>query len=157
LKQYCDELEEFRIHELDQVTAAVRRGLLTQLSPIVLMLSKWSDLERLVCGNTLIDVALLRSMTRYSSYSESDREIAWFWEIMNELSQEDLKAYLVFTWGRSRLPLSAADFGDKRMVIERCSGNALALPSSHTCSFQLDLPRYQYVLLLPPSLQLYSH
>jgi hypothetical protein len=36
LKQYCDELEEFRIHELDQVTAAVRRGLLTQLNFLLL-------------------------------------------------------------------------------------------------------------------------
>jgi hypothetical protein len=40
---------------MDVAAAAIRRGLLTQLPPIMLSLSKWSDLEKLVCGNPFID------------------------------------------------------------------------------------------------------
>ena len=140
VQRYCNELETYRLREMDVVAAAIRRGLSTQLPPIVLLLSKWSDFERRVCGSNVIDVKLLKRMTT-SSYSSDDSIMIWFWEILNEISQEDLKSYLIFCWGRSRLPLTAADFGDRRMSINRLSGSDRALPCSHTCSFAIDLPR----------------
>ena len=48
----------------------------------------------------------------------ADKIVIWFWEILHEFSQEERRAYLRFAWGRSRLPMTAADFTD-RMSIER--------------------------------------
>lgn len=140
ITQYCDELQTYRLNEMSIVAAAVRRGLLTQIPPLMVSLIKWKDLETMVCGNPNVDVDLLKSCTEYSGYSESDRNIEWFWEVMREFSQNDRKAYLRFTWGRNRLPLSKEGFKQK-MKISR-SGNTDALPMSHTCFFSLDLPNY---------------
>ena len=133
-KQYCAELEAYRLSEMAVAAAAVRRGLLTQIPPVMVSLIKWKDLETMVCGNPNVDVDLLKSCTEYSGYSESDRNIQWFWEVMREFSQNDRKAYLRFTWGRNRLPLTKEGFKQK-MKISR-SGSDNALPMAHTCFFR---------------------
>lgn len=145
LPQYCEEVENYRLKEMETVATAVRRGLRTQLPPLMINLIKWKDLESMVCGNHFFDVELLKSATEYSSYSSSDSVIQWFWEIMNEFSQNDRKAFLRFTWGRNRLPINRAGF-KQRMKISRMSGSSrspdLFLPVSHTCFFSIDLPQY---------------
>ena len=65
--EYCDALEAYRLTELSQVADAVRRGLLSQLPPILLTLVTWQELESMVCGNPNIDMNLLRSATEYRS------------------------------------------------------------------------------------------
>ncbi len=114
--QYCELLESYRLREMSVVAAAVRRGLATQLPPALLRLVRGDELERLVCGNPTIDVALLKSACDYNGYSEQDEVIVWFWEIMNEFSLEERKNYLKFIWGRSRLPLTKAAFSQRMKI-----------------------------------------
>ena len=140
VRLYCDELQAYRLSEMAVAAAAVRRGLLTQIPPLMLSLIKWKDLETMVCGSPNVDIDLLKSCTEYDNYSESDQNIVWFWEVMREFSQNDRKAYLRFTWGRNRLPLSKEGFKQK-MKIAR-GGRDNSLPMSHTCFFKLDLPNY---------------
>jgi hypothetical protein len=50
--------------------------------------------------------------------------------------------FLRFVWGRSRLPLTSEDF-DQKFVLMTCNKNTdTALPMSHTCFNQLEMPRY---------------
>jgi hypothetical protein len=100
----------------------------------------------MVCGNPNVDIDLLKSCTEYSNYTQSDRIIQWFWEIMSEFSQSDRKAYLRFTWGRNRLPLTKAGF-KQRMKISKLNPRRpedldRSLPVSHTCFFTIDIPEY---------------
>ena len=118
LQEYCDLVEQYRLREMQTVGQAINRGLRTQLPPAMLCLMRGDELERRVCGNPNVDVDLLKSATDYSSYSEGDSVIVWFWEIMHEYSLEERKAYLRFVWGRSRLPLTRAGFS-QRMKITR--------------------------------------
>jgi hypothetical protein len=146
LERFCDEYEQLRLGEMTVAASAIRRGLLTQLPPVMVGLIKWKDLETMVCGNPNVDVDLLKSCTEYSNYTATDRVILWFWEIMAEFSQNDRKAYLRFTWGRNRLPLTKAGF-KQRMKISRLSPRRAedtdrALPVSHTCFFSIDIPDY---------------
>jgi hypothetical protein len=40
-EQYCTELEAYRLREMAPAAAAVRRGLLTQLPPVMVTLMNW--------------------------------------------------------------------------------------------------------------------
>ena len=139
---YCDELLSYRLREMKAAATAIRAGLATQLPPAILALIKGEELERLVCGNPNVDIGLLKSATDYSGYSEGDEVVKWFWEIMSEFSTEERKAYLKFTWGRSRLPTSRSNFTQKMKItkLERSSPDGY-LPVSHTCFFSIDLPK----------------
>lgn len=116
---FCDHMENFRLHQMDEVAAAVRRGLQTQLPPIMLKLIRWDDLEKRVCGNPDVDVKLLASVTEYGSgYSDSNDLIKWFWQVLDEFSLEERKAFLRFAWGRARLPLTRALFSQRMKLTE---------------------------------------
>ena len=146
LVRFCDEHETLRLGEMSTAAGAIRRGLLTQLPPVMISLIKWKDLESMVCGNPNVDIDLLKSCTEYNNYTATDRVILWFWEIMSEFTQSDRKAYLRFTWGRNRLPLTKAGF-KQRMKISRLSPRRVedmdcTLPVSHTCFFSIDIPDY---------------
>jgi len=90
----------------------------------------------------------LESMTTYSGCSKSDAHIAFFWEMMRKRFNDDERGkFLAFVWGRSRLPLTEADFGGNRMAITvhsraASSSNDALFPIAHTCGFSLELPRY---------------
>ncbi len=102
------------------------------------------ELETSVCGNPSVDLALLKALTESSAFPSSDPIVPWLWEILEEFTQEDRKAYLRFVWGRSRLPLSV-ETSSSRMRLQRLSTAGPAdtyLPVAHTCSFAVDFPAY---------------
>ena len=91
-----------------------------------------------------IDVKLLRSCTEYSGCSSGEDHVKWFWQVMeNDFSQQDLKAFVRFTWGRSRLPLTRAGF-HQMLKIQRTTRSPADsyLPVAHTCFFSIELPSY---------------
>lgn len=84
----------------------------------------------------------MQANTRYSQLRPSDAHVVWFWEVMREFSRAERQAFLRFAWGQSRLPHSAAEWTQK-FVLMACAHNDDAhLPISHTCFFQVELPRY---------------
>jgi hypothetical protein len=143
---YCDELEDYYLNrELQCVCAAVRAGIDTQLPCAALSLTRWDELEEMVCGRPEIDVDLLRSMTDYErGCSASDPHIVWLWELLkSEFTHEDKKAFVRFCWGRSRLPLNKATF-TQQFKIQPYRPNGPPdnyCPVSHTCFFSIEIPR----------------
>ena len=67
----------------------------------------WRELEKLVCGTPVIDVALLKRITSYNSSmpdGEKHPVAALFWEVMEGLPNEDRAQVMAFAWGRRRMP-----------------------------------------------------
>ena len=62
--------------------------------------------------------------------------------MLEECTAEQRCKYLRYVWGRSRLPLTEADFEQQHCLSELYGGTDQSFPVAHTCSFQLDLPRY---------------
>lgn len=99
-------------------------------------------------GNPSIDIDLLREKTEYrGNITAHDKHITLLWEVLHEMTQQQRKAFLQFTWGRNRLPHNALGFGKD---VFKLSDHAQAiasgmhdqyLPISHTCFFALELPR----------------
>lgn len=62
-----------------------------------------SQLEVLVTGSPSIDIDLLREKTEYrGNLSANDAHVRLFWEVMQEMTQEQRKSFLQFVWGRNR-------------------------------------------------------
>eukprot|EP01016_Furgasonia_blochmanni_P041212 TRINITY_DN5323_c0_g1_i4.p1 TRINITY_DN5323_c0_g1~~TRINITY_DN5323_c0_g1_i4.p1 ORF type:complete len:177 (-),score=49.66 TRINITY_DN5323_c0_g1_i4:511-1041(-) len=143
-----------RLHESRKQMDAVRRGFFSVVPECVVSLCLVKEIETMVCGSFEIDIKFLKENT--NSYDEDDEVNKWFWEVLEEFSQEDRRAYLRFTWGRSRLPLTSEDFGDHHSI-ERIDGGDSSYPVSHTCFFQIDLPRYTSKEILAERLRYAIH
>ena len=150
---YCDLVVQYRLHEFDQQAAAVRRGLAAMLPYRLLSLFTWDQLEELVCGRAVIDVALLKSVSEYSSCSASDEHIQFFWQAMEEFSNEERSMFIRFVWGRSRLPLTADAFPQRfKLQSFGKSPPDSYLPVAHTCFFSVELPRYSTLEIMKEKL-----
>ncbi|WBW75100.1 HECT-type ubiquitin-protein ligase E3 Pub1 [Schizosaccharomyces osmophilus] len=104
------------------------------------------ELELLIGGISEVDMDDWIKHTDYRSYSDSDPLIKWFWELMNEWSNEKKSRLLQFTTGTSRIPVNGfkdlqGSDGPRRFTIEK-SGESSKLPKAHTCFNRLDLPPY---------------
>ena len=109
----------------------------------LLKLLSWNELEMLVCGKPILDIELLKENTQYNGCSPNDILIQNFWKCLEEFNAEERASYLRFVWGRSRLPLTSKDFHKQHRISIKSHNNPdLALPTSHTCFFSIDLPRY---------------
>ena len=63
------------------------------------------ELAFFLCGERLINVEDWKNNTiYYGEYDENHEAIQWFWEILNEMSQDNLSKLLHFTTGSSRVP-----------------------------------------------------
>ena len=65
------------------------------------------EFQRMVCGRSVIDLALLRRHTTLDSKIEKDApHIRKFWSVLETFTQEDLKKFIQFTYAQRRLPAS---------------------------------------------------
>jgi hypothetical protein len=155
--QYVSLTRRFRLAEFRPACASMARGLGSVLSPSVLSLLTWRELESAVVGRGLgvDDIDLLEKMTKYSSCTRGDRHVELFWRMLRTRFTDEQRAqFLIFTYGRSRLPTSSADVdtsftlmraqprlppgGPPLTVAQQIAFIDRSLPTSHTCG-QLTL------------------
>ena len=142
-KEFIDLLLKTRLNEGKTQIQSIRNGLEEVIPFGLLKLLSWNELEMLVCGKPILDIELLKENTQYNGCSPNDKLIQNFWKCLEEFSAEERASYLRFVWGRSRLPLTSKDFPmQHRISIKSHSNPDMALPTSHTCFFSIDLPRY---------------
>ena len=124
--------------------AALRRGLCGVLPERALRLCTWVDLQRLACGESEIDIGVLRRNTVYDSrgiFHEGHPIIRWFWAIMDSLSPEQKRNFVRFAWGRSKLPRGAwpRNYKGEQVKFKIVPKQGyVGLPLSHTCFFLLE-------------------
>nr|CAD7427832.1 unnamed protein product [Timema monikensis] len=71
--------------------------------------------------------------------------VQWFWDVMEEFTNQERSLFLRFVWGRTRLPRTIADFRGRDFVLQVLDKYNPAdhfLPESYTCFFLLKMPRY---------------
>jgi len=159
-KRYCRLLTEYKLNEYKVQCDAIRRGLATVVPYQILSLFTWRDLQDQVCGRIVVDVQLLKSMTRYAGFRKNGRgrinafspHIKMFWKMMDERMDNFQRSKLIFfIWGRSRLPVNRQGFERHFTIMahpasQRSNKNPdQYLPVAHTCFFQLELPEYSNV------------
>ncbi|XP_045333077.1 E3 ubiquitin-protein ligase HECTD3 isoform X6 [Leopardus geoffroyi] len=130
-------VQKTRLEESKEQVAAMQAGLLKVVPQAVLDLLTWQELEKKVCGDPEVTVDALRKLTRFEDFEPSDTRVQYFWEALNNFTNEDRSRFLRFVTGRSRLPARIYIYPDK-LGYETTD----ALPESSTCSSTLFLPHY---------------
>ncbi|VEN50261.1 unnamed protein product [Callosobruchus maculatus] len=150
----------FRLHEFDEQVKAVRDGMSRVVPVPLLSLFSGYELETMVCGSPDIPLSLLKSVATYKGIDYSAPLIQWFWEVMEEFTNQERSLFLRFVWGRTRLPRTIADFRGRDFVIQildKYSPPDHFLPESYTCFFLLKMPRYSCKHVLQQKLKYAIH
>lgn len=157
--EWADAMEQYRLREVDTQVAAIRRGMGTIVPAQLLPLFTWQEVELQVCGRRDVDVEFLKANTDVSRVRTDTKHVDMLWDVLHEFTAKERELFLRFVWGRSRLPLTAADFTQKFAIIPFHERNMAGqedrmLPKSHTCFFQLELPRYSTKEIMKARLQI---
>jgi len=129
---------------------AFLRGFGELIPPSLISLFTPEELELLIAGLPEIDVADLKRHTEYLGYRPTDEAVAFFWQAVEGFDAGDRARLLMFVTGTSKVPLGGfaqlrGQRGLQRFTIQKAAahGDLEALPASHTCFNQLDLPPYR--------------
>ena len=126
------------------------RGINTIFNVDLLKIFTSDQLGLLINGTPFIDVDDWRLNTQYKNYNDYDNVIINFWDIISNLSQEDLSNFLLFCTGSSRVPIGGFKSLESNrgqiskfeiVKIDYVSG-AKNFLRVHTCFNRLDLPEY---------------
>lgn len=99
------------------------------------------ELDILVSGNDVLEWRQLKKNAQYSDgYTPESRAVVWFWEVFDDLSEEDKRKFLKFSTGTDRAPFGGLN--NVSIVIQRIESSG-QLPVSHTCFNVFVLPDYQ--------------
>uniref|UniRef100_T1IYS2 HECT-type E3 ubiquitin transferase n=1 Tax=Strigamia maritima TaxID=126957 RepID=T1IYS2_STRMM len=150
----------YRLHEFDEQVAAVREGMAQVIPVPLLSLFTGFELETMVCGSPDIPLNLLKSVATYKGVDASSPLVQWFWDVMEEFTNNERSLFLRFVWGRTRLPRTIADFRGRDFVLQVLDKYNPAdhfLPESYTCFFLLKMPRYSRKEVLREKLKYAIH
>eukprot|EP00048_Salpingoeca_helianthica_P022738 m.20050 g.20050 ORF g.20050 m.20050 type:complete len:978 (-) comp7730_c0_seq1:22-2955(-) len=116
------------------------------------------ELEFLLSGSQQIDLEDWRENSIYQGYAADAPVIRWFWELVEEASDEQKRQILQFCTGSTRVPLDGfrrlqGSDGPRRFCVQRVE-DLTRLPSAHTCFNRLDLPPYPTKQMLHERLML---
>ena len=134
--EFCDLMEKARMGEFSEQVKAMRKGFEVVLPERIIQLFSWDQLEVLVAGNPVIDMAMWKQQS--SSSGLSTKLVSMFWKVMESLTNKEQSSFIRFAWGRSRLP-PLKEFTTKM----RLTSGAGRLPVAHTCFFSVELPDYE--------------
>ncbi|CAD6227584.1 GSCOCG00001264001-RA-CDS [Cotesia congregata] len=150
----------YRLHEFDSQVAAVREGMSRVVPVPLLALFSGAELETMVCGSPDIPLGLLKSVATYKGVEATSSLVQWFWEVMEEFSNQERSLFLRFVWGRTRLPRTIADFRGRDFVLQvmdKYNPPDHFLPESYTCFFLLKMPKYSCKAVLRQKLKYAIH
>ncbi|KAK9456128.1 hypothetical protein V1511DRAFT_259820 [Dipodascopsis uninucleata] len=152
--QYIHEVASFKLNkELYRQTSAFLSGMNDLLSPTWLVMFSPDEMQTLVGGAPIpIDLEDWKKHTVYGGFTEKDATIQYFWEVMEELSDSDVRAVLKFVTSVSRAPLQGFGSLKPYFTIRESGLMQDRLPTSSTCVNLLKLPRYESKELLKSKL-----
>jgi E3 ubiquitin ligase SMURF1/2/E3 ubiquitin-protein ligase NEDD4 len=108
------------------------------------------ELDQLICGNPVVNLYEWKMYTEYrGEFNDGHMVVKWFWQVLDELSQEDLRGLLMFVTGTDRVPvggfqnLKTTRGEPARFTLEPFPYSRAALPRAHTCFNRMDLPLYK--------------
>uniref|UniRef100_A0A2K5F6F8 E3 ubiquitin-protein ligase HACE1 n=1 Tax=Aotus nancymaae TaxID=37293 RepID=A0A2K5F6F8_AOTNA len=118
------------------------------IPPSLIQLFDEYELELLLSGMPEIDVSDWLKNTEYTSgYEREDPVIQWFWEVVEDITQEERVLLLQFVTGSSRVPHGGfanimGGSGLQNFTIAAVPYTPNLLPTSSTCINMLKLPEY---------------
>lgn len=106
-----------------------------------------SVLQALLAGSSDVPLARWKDLTECAPPSrvntpEGSRTIKWFWTHVEGLQPHERMALLEWITGFKRMPRTGFPPPYTRITLYLTEQSSQHLPCAHTCSLQIDLPRY---------------
>jgi len=139
-------------HSIDQQFRLFREQFYRVVTGRIIRMFQAEELERIVCGEQLIEFRELEKAVNYEGYTTKTPVIRWFWELLHGFDPSTKKMFLVFATGTDRVPIGG--LGNLKLTVERMCPDSDNLPTSHTCSNVLLLPEYSSKAKLKCKLEL---
>jgi ubiquitin-protein ligase E3 C len=144
-------------YKLNTVLAAQTNAFLRGVSKVIslnwLSMFNAMELQMLISGGAArIDVDDLIKNTVYGGYSERDKTITYFWEVLREFPEEDKREFVKFVTSVTKAPLLGFSQLQPKFAIRRAGDDRDRLPTSATCVNMLKLPDYHDKRLLKEKL-----
>lgn len=140
--RYAELMLEMRLRESERQLSVLRKGLQEVAKSNSWALWPSEMLEERIVGVSHIDIELLKQKTAYDGgFGPKSHAVRHFWSAMESFSQVELRQFLHFVWGRSRLPPEGSNKWGGGFKLCKASRTDM-LPLAHTCFFQLELPEY---------------
>ncbi|XP_010913176.2 E3 ubiquitin-protein ligase UPL5 [Elaeis guineensis] len=107
------------------------------------------DFDRMLGGSdSVINVREWKAHTEYNGYKARDRQICWFWKIVEGMPAEQQRVLLFFWTSVKYLPVDGFGGLGSKLYIYKASESQDRLPASHTCFYRLCLPVYNSISIM---------
>ena len=148
--QYVLKVADYKLNKsLLEPTVWFHRGISELIAPIWIEMFNSVELQMLISGGTrAFDVTDLRNHTEYGGYEETDTTIRYFWELLNEMTEEQKCQFLKFVTSVPQAPLRGFVSLEPKFGIRNAGQDLSRLPTSSTCVNLLKLPDYRDKQLL---------
>jgi hypothetical protein len=93
-REYLSLLINFKLQESIVMFKAFREGLMNVLPVELFPIFTSHELESLICGSSQIDMNLIKKFTEYEGFEGNSSFIGEFWEVLNEMTDEEKTLFL---------------------------------------------------------------
>ncbi|CAM4475163.1 unnamed protein product [Leuciscus chuanchicus] len=142
--EFVDKYVDYILNKsVEEVFEEFKRGFFNACDRCLVEMFEPEELRGVLVGNEEYDWDILKKNTTYegSFYAEHPTIIS-FWEVFDELTPNEKKAFLLFITGFEKVPILGMS-AVKMRVRSRFDFTQDHLPEALTCHALLDLPVYQ--------------
>ncbi|KAI1321825.1 hypothetical protein EDD11_000101 [Mortierella claussenii] len=129
--------------QIDRQCRAFFHGLSDLIDPKWLWMFNQQELQVMLGGaQTPISLTDLAQNVVYSNFERTDPTIEYFWEVVQEMSEEDRRLLIKFVTSCARPPLLGFKELNPKLCIRNAGQEEDRLPTSSTCMNLLKLPAF---------------
>ncbi|RWS15628.1 E3 ubiquitin-protein ligase SMURF2-like protein [Dinothrombium tinctorium] len=151
-KEYVKLYVNYRFKRgIEQQFQALQKGFNELVPPHLLQSFDEKELELVIGGLGKIDIGDWKANTRLKHCTADTNIVKWFWQAVDNYSEERRARLLQFVTGSSRVPLqgfkalqgSTGAAGPRLFTIHLVETSTDNLPKAHTCFNRIDIPPYE--------------
>ena len=152
IDDYIEKRINYIVKKSKYLVKYIQDGLFKYIPKYILKSINAYELELLICGRPFIDVNEWKQNSIYKGkFSKSSSCVKWFWEEIFKLNQENLRRFLQFSTGSSRVPINGfQNLESNRGVLAKYCLNSVPYNKNgnnyiraHTCFNRLDVPQFK--------------
>jgi hypothetical protein len=152
INDYIDKRINYMVKKAKVLVEYIQEGLFAYIPKYVIKSLNSYELELLICGTPFIDINDWKKNSIYKGkFSKSSSCVKWFWEEMYKLDQENLRRFLQFSTGSSRVPINGfQNLESNRGEIAKYCLNSVPYNKNgnnfiraHTCFNRIDVPVFK--------------
>ncbi|KAL0216824.1 hypothetical protein P9112_009008 [Eukaryota sp. TZLM1-RC] len=138
---FVTKLLEFELNKLKASMVVVKQTFRCFVSPQVLKLISSEELSSAICGLSVIDVEVLKGVTKIKGTDADNDTVKFFWKELESSSQDRLQQFVEFVTSSPRVSPNLL-YQDQPYLTVHVTPKSTRLPSASTCFSLLKLPDY---------------